>query len=213
MAATEFAGVPQTPAETKSGGSMAPGQDRAVGHSMNNHTPVGVPPVGAAGAGFFGHPCGLAILFFTELWERFSYYGMRALLVLFMTATTTRVVEGPAGGAVENPGLGFDLPTAAATYGLFTSLVYIMALPGGWIADSIWGQRKAVWVGGWIIAAGNFAMAIPSTATFIAGLGLVICGTGLLKPNVSTMVGELYPDGHGHQRRRLPRPPRHGVPG
>jgi POT family proton-dependent oligopeptide transporter len=131
------------------------------------------------------HPRGLSTLFFTEMWERFSYYGMRALLVLFMTAAT---VEG-------NPGLGLDVGTAGAIYGLYTSLVYILALPGGWIADNLWGQRKAVWVGGWVIAAGHFTMAIPSTFTFFLGMSFIICGTGLLKPNVSTMVGELYPEG------------------
>ncbi|MSR20460.1 MAG: MFS transporter [Gemmatimonadetes bacterium] len=131
------------------------------------------------------HPRGLSTLFFTEMWERFSYYGMRALLVLFMTAAT---VEG-------NPGLGLDVSTAGAIYGLYTSLVYILALPGGWIADNLWGQRKAVWVGGWIIAAGHFTMAIPSTFTFFLGMSFIICGTGLLKPNVSTMVGSLYPEG------------------
>ncbi len=131
------------------------------------------------------HPRGLSTLFFTEMWERFSYYGMRALLVLFMTAAT---VEG-------NPGLGLDVATAGAIYGLYTSLVYILALPGGWIADNLWGQRKAVWVGGWIIAAGHFTMAVPTTFTFFLGMFFIICGTGLLKPNVSTMVGELYPEG------------------
>ena len=141
-------------------------------------------PPGAEGS-FFGHPRGLATLFFTAMWERFSYYGMRALLTLFMTAATL--------GA--NPGLGLDVATAGAIYGLYTSLVYILALPGGWVADNLWGQRKAVWVGGWIIAAGHFTMAVPGTFTFFLGMGFIICGTGLLKPNVSTMVGELYPEG------------------
>jgi len=131
------------------------------------------------------HPRGLSTLFFTEMWERFSYYGMRALLVLFMTAATTEA----------NPGLGLDVATAGAIYGLYTSLVYILALPGGWVADNLWGQRKAVWVGGWIIALGHFTMAVPSTFTFFLGMFFIICGTGLLKPNVSTMVGELYPEG------------------
>ena len=134
---------------------------------------------------FFGHPRGLATLFFTEMWERFSYYGMRALLTLFMTTATI--------GA--NPGLGLDVATAGAIYGMYTALVYIMALPGGWIADNLWGQRRAIWVGGWIIALGHFTMAIPGNRTFFLGLAFIICGTGLLKPNVSTIVGELYPDG------------------
>ena len=137
------------------------------------------------GKSFMGHPRGLATLFFTEMWERFSYYGMRALLTLFMTTATI--------GA--NPGMGFDVTTAGAIYGLYTSLVYILALPGGWVADNLWGQRKAIWVGGWIIAAGHFTMAVPGTFTFFLGLFFIICGTGLLKPNVSTIVGDLYPEG------------------
>jgi POT family proton-dependent oligopeptide transporter len=149
--------------------------------STTQPTPAGRPGPGA----FFGHPRGLATLFFTEMWERFSYYGMRALLTLFMTTATVGV----------NPGLGFDVATAGAIYGLYTSLVYILALPGGWIADNLWGQRKAIWVGGWVIAAGHFTMAVPGTFPFFLGLFFVICGTGLLKPNVSSVVGELYPEG------------------
>lgn len=137
------------------------------------------------GSTFFGHPKGLSTLFFTEMWERFSYYGMRALLTLFMTTATIET----------NPGLGFDVATATAVYGLYTGLVYLLALPGGWVADNLWGQRKAIWVGGWIIAAGHFTMAIPSLYTFFLGLVLITMGTGLLKPNVSTIVGDLYPEG------------------
>ncbi len=139
----------------------------------------------AGGKTFLGHPRGLSTLFFTEMWERFSYYGMRALLTLFMTTETI--------GA--NPGLGMDVATAGAIYGMYTALVYILALPGGWVADNLWGQRKAIWVGGWIIAAGHFTMAIQGETTFFLGLALIICGTGLLKPNVSTIVGDLYPEG------------------
>jgi len=134
---------------------------------------------------FFGHPRGLSTLFFTEMWERFSYYGMRALLVLFMTASATG----------NNPGLGFDVGSSGAIYGLYTSLVYLVALPGGWIADKLWGQRKAVFVGGCVIAAGHFAMAVPVLPMFYLGLTLIVIGTGLLKPNVSAMVGDLYPEG------------------
>ncbi len=137
------------------------------------------------GGTFFGHPRGLATLFFTEMWERFSYYGMRALLTLYMTTETI--------GA--NPGLGLDVATAGAIYGLYTALVYILTLPGGWVADNLWGQRKAVWVGGWIIALGHFTMAVPSTFAFFLGMVFITCGTGLLKPNISTVVGELYPEG------------------
>ncbi len=134
---------------------------------------------------FPGHPRGLPTLFFTEMWERFSYYGMRALLILFMTGTTIG----------ENPGLGFDVVTAGAIYGLYTSMVYLLALPGGWVADQLWGQRKAVFVGGCIIAAGHFSMAVPSDYTFFLGLILIVVGTGLLKPNVSSVVADLYPEG------------------
>ena len=138
---------------------------------------------------FFGHPGGLATLFFTEMWERFSYYGMRALLILFMTTATTATLEG----GQPHGGLGLDTATAGAIYGLYTALVYIMGLPGGWVADNLWGQRKAVFVGGCIITLGHFTMAVPSNFTFFLGLVFVILGTGLLKPNVSTIVGELYP--------------------
>ncbi|MFL6258353.1 MAG: peptide MFS transporter [Thermoanaerobaculia bacterium] len=133
--------------------------------------------------GFFGHPRGLATLFFTEFWERFSYYGMRALLTLFMTASA---VKG---------GLGFTTERAGAIYGLYTAFVYLLALPGGWLADRLLGQRRAVFYGGCIIAAGHFSMAIPSESTFYLGLVLIVIGTGLLKPNVSAMVGDLYPEG------------------
>jgi POT family proton-dependent oligopeptide transporter len=151
---------------------------------------------GASGGTFFGHPRGLATLFFTEMWERFSYYGMRALLILYMTAETTAVVTDASGNVLrENGGMGMEVGVAAAIYGLYTSLVYILALPGGWVADNLWGQRKAVYVGGWIIALGHFTMALDSDFTFFAGLVLIIIGTGLLKPNVSTVVGELYPEG------------------
>jgi proton-dependent oligopeptide transporter, POT family len=129
-----------------------------------------------------GHPSGLYTLFFTEMWERFSYYGMRALLVLFMVDT----VRG---------GLGMDDRTAAAIYGLYTAGVYLGALPGGWVADRLLGARKAVWYGGIVIAAGHFSLAIPTMETFYLGLVLVVVGTGLLKPNISAIVGMLYPDG------------------
>jgi POT family proton-dependent oligopeptide transporter len=134
---------------------------------------------------FFGHPRGLSTLFFTELWERFSYYGMRALLVLFMIAEA----DG------NNPGLGLSVGEATAIYGIYTFFVYVLSLPGGWVADNIWGQKKAVFVGGCIIAAGHFSLAIPTTTFFFIGLALIVIGTGLLKPNVSSMVGDIYPEG------------------
>jgi POT family proton-dependent oligopeptide transporter len=129
---------------------------------------------------FFGHPRGLATLFFTEMWERFSYYGMRALLILFMTAP-------PAGG-----GLGFSVATAGIIYGIYTASVYLMSLPGGWVADRLIGQRRAVLYGGALIAFGQFSLGVHSSAFFFSGLGLIIAGTGLLKPNVSTIAGQLY---------------------
>ncbi|MCA1609851.1 MAG: oligopeptide:H+ symporter, partial [Acidobacteria bacterium] len=129
---------------------------------------------------WLGHPRGLSTLFFTEMWERFSYYGMRGLLILFLVAS------------VQTGGFGLTDRSAAAIYGLYTGFVYLMALPGGWVADRILGQRNAVFVGGCIIAAGHFSMAIPSVPTFYGGLVLIVIGTGLLKPNVSAMVGDLY---------------------
>jgi POT family proton-dependent oligopeptide transporter len=132
---------------------------------------------------FFGHPRGLATLFFTEMWERFSYYGMRALLMLYMTHL---VVGG---------GLGFSIPKAGAIYGLYVSMVYLMCLGGGWIADRITGQRRAVLIGGLLITAGEFCLVVPSEGSFYIGLVLLMFGTGMLKGNVSTIVGQLYPPG------------------
>jgi POT family proton-dependent oligopeptide transporter len=155
-----------------------------------------------AGPTAFGHPKGLMTLFFTEMWERFSYYGMRALLILFMTK------------AIADGGLGFDDPTAGAVYGLYTMGVYLLALPGGWLADRLFGLKKSVWYGGIIIALGHFMMAVPGiegwvtgntaakislssldTTCFFLGLLLIVLGTGLLKPNISSIVGQLYPAG------------------
>jgi POT family proton-dependent oligopeptide transporter len=134
---------------------------------------------------FFGHPRGLSTLFFTEMWERFSYYGMRALLLLYMTAPLS------AGG------LGFDTARGGAIYGLYTSMVYMTSLPGGWVADRLIGQRRAVLYGGILIALGHFSMAIPVITTFYLGLFLIVVGTGLLKGNVSVIVGQLYtPEDH-----------------
>jgi proton-dependent oligopeptide transporter, POT family len=130
---------------------------------------------------FFGHPRGLATLFFTEMWERFSYYGMRALLLLFMVAS------------IENGGMGLDDRTGGAIYGLYTMFVYLMALPGGWLADKFFGLRKSIFYGGCIIALGHICLAFPFTETFFIGLLLIVIGTGLLKPNISSMVGEIYP--------------------
>jgi POT family proton-dependent oligopeptide transporter len=133
-----------------------------------------------ADTSFFGHPRGLATLFFTEMWERFSYYGMRALLILYMV---DKVAHG---------GLGFGDVKAGSIYGLYTSMVYLLCLGGGWIADRVTGQRRAVLMGGIFIAAGEFCLMLPSEISFYTGLVLLMMGTGLLKGNVSTIVGQLY---------------------
>jgi proton-dependent oligopeptide transporter, POT family len=132
------------------------------------------------GLGLAAHPPGLSALFFTELWERFSYYGMRALLVLFMVA------------AVTDGGLGFATADAGRIYGNYTMAVYMLAIPGGFIADRFLGPRRAVLYGGWTIALGHFALAVPTLATFYLGLLLIALGTGLFKPNISALVGALY---------------------
>src|SRR3989304_6537341 len=134
--------------------------------------PTNLPTTASAESPNPRHPRGLYTLFFTEMWERFSYYGMRALLVLFMTASLA------AGG------LGLDDVTATAIYGIYTAAVYVVALPGGWIADRLLGAQRSVWYGGIIIMLGHFTLAIPATPTFGIGLMLVGLGTGLLKPNI-----------------------------
>lgn len=134
-------------------------------------------------SGLFGHPKGLMTLFFTEMWERFSYYGMRAILLLYMV---TPIAAG---------GLGLQKPTAALIYGLYTSSVYLMSIPGGFMADSVLGSRLAVLIGGIVIACGHYSMVIPSNITFFAGLTMIVFGTGLLKPNISGIVGSLYAEG------------------
>ncbi|MFE1264814.1 oligopeptide:H+ symporter [Streptomyces albogriseolus] len=126
---------------------------------------------------FFGHPRGLATLFMTEMWERFSYYGMRALLPLYLVAPG---------------GLGLSAGTATAIYSVYLSLVYLLAMPGGWFGDRVWGPRKTVAVAGGIIMLGHLTLALPYSGTFYGGLGLVAIGSGLLKANISTMVGQLY---------------------
>jgi POT family proton-dependent oligopeptide transporter len=131
---------------------------------------------------FFGHPKGLQTLFITEMWERMSYYGMRMLLVLFMTAT------------LQDGGLGLTVASAAAIYGLYTGSVYFMGLPGGWISDRLLGGQRSIWYGALIIMIGHIILAIPNDNTFFIGLIVVILGTGLLKPNIGAMVGQLYSD-------------------
>jgi POT family proton-dependent oligopeptide transporter len=134
----------------------------------------------ASDRAFFGHPRGLSTLFFSEMWERFSYYGMRGFLLIYMTTAATL------------GGLGLDTATAAVIYGVYTSSVYLANIPGGWLADRVLGQRKAVLYGGMFIAAGHFSLAVPAQVTFYIGLLLVVLGTGLLKPNISVIVGQLY---------------------
>lgn len=130
----------------------------------------------------WGHPKGLYILFFTELWERFSYYGMRAILVLYMISKL--------GG--KNPGLGWDDGFALSIYGWYTMAVYLAAIPGGVLADRFIGQKKAVLVGGFLLCLGHMVLAIDSVTAFFSGLALIVAGVGSLKPNISTMVGGLY---------------------
>ncbi|MDX1719002.1 MAG: peptide MFS transporter, partial [Salegentibacter mishustinae] len=133
----------------------------------------------------FGHPVGLYILFFTEMWERFSYYGMRAILVLYLVSATT-------GG---NAGLGWTGGEAIALYGWYTMLVYVASIPGGIIADKLLGQKKTVLWGGIILVAGHGILAVEEMWAFYSGLALIIIGVGMLKPNISTMVGGLYKPG------------------
>lgn len=133
----------------------------------------------------FGHPVGLYVLFFTEMWERFSYYGMRAILVLYLVAST----QG------DNSGLGWSNGEALALYGWYTMLVYVASIPGGWIADKFLGQKKSVLIGGLLLVAGHGILSIEEMWAFYSGLGLIIAGVGMLKPNISTMVGGLYKQG------------------
>ncbi|MFL5593231.1 MAG: peptide MFS transporter [Gemmatimonadaceae bacterium] len=135
---------------------------------------------------FFGHPVGLSTLFFTEMWERFSYYGIRPLLVLVRTA------------ALAQGGFGFERTTASSIVGIYAASVYLASLPGGWIADRLLGLRRAIWYGGILIALGHLSIALSilfAHSAFFIGLVLIVMGTGLLKPNISAIVGELYPEG------------------
>ncbi|MER5636972.1 oligopeptide:H+ symporter [Kitasatospora sp. NPDC002227] len=148
----------------------------------------GLKPAPTSGKTFLGHPRGLATLFMTEMWERFSFYGMKALLVLYLVAPAA---EG---------GLGYKAAVGGAIVGVYNAAVYLFALPGGWIADRSWGPRKTVAVGGTIIMIGHFLLAVPASASFFVGLVFIAVGSGLLKANISTMVGHLY-DGPNDPRR------------
>ena len=132
-----------------------------------------------------GHPAGLFVLFFTEMWERFSYYGMRAILVLYLVTQTDGF----------NPGLGWTDGEALALYGWYTMMVYVMSIPGGIIADRFIGQKQAVYVGGVLLLIGHSVLAIEQSWAFYSGLVLIVLGVGMLKPNISTMVGGLYKKG------------------
>ncbi len=133
----------------------------------------------------WGHPKGLYILFFTELWERFSYYGMRAILILYLTAKTTE----------SNAGLGWDKVSALELYGWYTFFVYVLSVPGGLLADRLLGQKKTVMLGGFLLVAGHIILAFDTITAFYSGLVLIVLGVGALKPNISTMVGGLYNKG------------------
>lgn len=142
--------------------------------------PAVIPEVVRDTSGIGGHPRGLSTLFFIEMWERFSYYGMKAILVLYLVASA------------EKGGLGYAVARATLIVGFYNMGVYLMSLPGGWVADRFLGARRAVLYGGILIACGHFSMAYPSVVTLYAGMALIVLGTGLLKPNISTMVGSLY---------------------
>ncbi len=160
-------------------------QQPSAGTLTHDEPPPGVFR-GASKRTFFGHPVGLSTLFFTEMWERFSYYGIRPLLVLFMTA------------AITSGGFGFDRETASSIVGVYAASVYLASLPGGWIADRLLGLRRAIWYGGILIALGHLSIALSivfAHSAFFIGLILIVLGTGLLKPNISAIVGDLYPEG------------------
>ena len=192
--------------------------------SSSSETASSDPTPFAPGPGdraFFGHPAGLLTLFFAEMWERFSYYGMRAILILFMTSVTaqqaaemissgkavsladaglrpTTIRIAPDSSAAAKPresqvgGLGFTDAKAGVIYALYTSFVYLAGVAGGWLADNIMGQRRAVFWGGLVIMLGHICLAFHGLPFFFGGLLLIIIGTGLLKPNISTIVGLLY---------------------
>ncbi|HEX6059671.1 MAG TPA: peptide MFS transporter, partial [Gemmatimonadaceae bacterium] len=151
-------------------------------------TATDMPPHPPGGdRGFFGHPRGLATLFATEMWERFSYYGLRPLLVLFMTA------------ALLDGGFGFERGQASAIVGIYGACVYLASLPGGWVADRLLGLRRAILWGAVLISLGHISIGLSAFAQgrlpFFMGLVLIVLGTGLLKPNISAIVGDLYPEG------------------
>ncbi|MER7176344.1 peptide MFS transporter [Streptomyces mesophilus] len=144
---------------------------------------------------FFGHPRGLATLFMTEMWERFSFYGMRALLPLYLISGGADAAKGMQGG-----GLGMSVATEASIFAIYSAMVYLLTLPGGWFGDRVWGPRKTVTISALAIMAGHLLLAVPGTPAFFLGLAFVALGSGMLKANISTMVGHLY-DGPDDPRR------------
>ncbi|MFJ8000012.1 peptide MFS transporter [Streptomyces sp. NPDC096310] len=163
--------------------------------SLTKDSPESPGTPGGTEKTFFGHPRGLATLFMTEMWERFSFYGMRALLTIYLLSGGPDASKGLQGG-----GLGMDLATTTAIYSIYLSMVYLLALPGGWLGDRVWGPRKTVTIAACTIMLGHLTLALPGSGTFFAGLALVALGSGLLKANISTMVGHLY-DGPNDPRR------------
>src|SRR5688500_10316364 len=157
----------------------------SAGTVTHDEPPPGIQ--GGAGKSFFGHPVGLSTLFFTEMWERFSYYGLRPLLILFMAA------------ALADGGFGFERDQASAIVGLYGFSVYLASLPGGWVADRLLGLRRAILYGAALISLGHISIGVSAFAAsklpFFLGLVLIVMGTGLLKPNISAIVGDLYPEG------------------
>jgi proton-dependent oligopeptide transporter, POT family len=154
---------------------------------MSTTTEAAVRPSAAEDRSFFGHPRGLSTLFFTEMWERFSYYGIRPLLVLFMAA------------AINQGGFGIERDQASAIVGIYAASVYLASLPGGWVADRLLGLRRAIMLGAVLISLGHISIGVSSflhaRSPFFLGLIFIVLGTGLLKPNISAIVGDLYPEG------------------
>ncbi|MEV6683238.1 oligopeptide:H+ symporter [Streptomyces erythrochromogenes] len=155
--------------------------------AISSKTPALPSEPAAPAKTFFGHPRGLATLFLTEMWERFSFYGMRALLPLYLIA------GGPAAAAgSQGHGLALSGATALAITSLYMAMVYLPCMVGGWLGDRLWGPRRTVVVSGCVIVAGHLLLAVPGLPAFFSGLALVAVGSGLLKANISTMVGQLY---------------------
>src|SRR5678816_85096 len=154
---------------------------------MSTSQDAAVDTQAAENRGFFGHPIGLSTLFFTEFWERFSYYGIRPLLVLFMSA------------ALADGGFGIERSQASAIVGIYAASVYLASLPGGWVADRLLGLRRAIMLGAVLISLGHISIGLSSFAhskvPFFLGLVFIVLGTGLLEPNISAIVGDLYPEG------------------